>query len=70
MKTEAEQYLGMSMTYSLFEFVKEKFEELIDEQPNAPEKLEVEKLFIADQDLQVFALLFSFIYLISKSGFI
>ncbi|KAF2898302.1 hypothetical protein ILUMI_07873 [Ignelater luminosus] len=30
---EAEQYLGMSMTYSLFEFVKEKFDELIKEQP-------------------------------------
>lgn len=31
--SEAEQYLGMSMTYSLFEFVKEKFEELIVDQP-------------------------------------
>lgn len=30
---EAEQYLGMSMTYSLFEFVKERFEELIQDQP-------------------------------------
>lgn len=30
---EAEQYLGMSMTYSLFEFVKERFDELIKEQP-------------------------------------
>lgn len=31
--SEAEQYLGMSMTYSLFEFVKERFEELIQDQP-------------------------------------
>jgi len=30
---EAEQYLGMSMTYSLFEFVKEKFDEFIQQQP-------------------------------------
>lgn len=34
--TEAEQYLGMCMTYSLFEFLKEKFEELIEEQPEEP----------------------------------
>lgn len=26
---EADQYLGMSMTYSLFEFVREKFDDLI-----------------------------------------
>lgn len=31
---EAEQYLGMSMTYSLFELIKEKFDELIEEQNN------------------------------------
>lgn len=30
---EADQYLGMSMTYSLFEFVKERFEELIQDLP-------------------------------------
>ncbi|XP_044271498.1 RWD domain-containing protein 4 [Tribolium madens] len=30
---EALQFLGMSMTYSLFEFIKEKFEELMLEQP-------------------------------------
>ncbi|KAG5884355.1 hypothetical protein JTB14_030794 [Gonioctena quinquepunctata] len=50
--TEAEQYLGMSMTYSLFEFVKEKFEELINEQPDQPEKLEVEKLCISAPEAQ------------------
>lgn len=55
LKTEAEQYLGMSMTYSLFEFIKEKFDELIEEQPEEPEKLEVDKLCISEeQDLQVF----------------
>ena len=27
------QYLGMSMTYSLFEFVREKLEELLEGQP-------------------------------------
>ncbi|KAJ8944047.1 hypothetical protein NQ318_016245 [Aromia moschata] len=51
--TEAEQYLGMSMTYSLFEFVKEKFDELIEEQPeHVSEKLEVDKLCISDQEPQ------------------
>lgn len=41
------------MTYSLFEFIKEKFDELIEEQPNEPEKLEVEKICITDQEPQV-----------------
>nr|XP_023027812.1 RWD domain-containing protein 4 [Leptinotarsa decemlineata] len=50
--TEAQQYLGMSMTYSLFEFVKEKFEELINEQPDEPEKLEIEKICISSPDTQ------------------
>ncbi|CAH1104272.1 unnamed protein product [Psylliodes chrysocephalus] len=50
--SEAEQYLGMSMTYSLFEFLKEKFEDLIEEQPDEPEKLEVEKLCITENDQQ------------------
>ncbi|CAG9831924.1 unnamed protein product [Diabrotica balteata] len=49
LRTEAEQYLGMSMTYSLFEFLKEKFDELINEQPDEPEKLEVEKLCISEE---------------------
>ena len=31
--TEGEQYLGMSMTYSLFEYVKENFDKLLEEQP-------------------------------------
>lgn len=53
MKEEAEQYLGMSMTYSLFEFVKEKFEELIKEQPNEPLKIHVEKLCITEEDTPV-----------------
>lgn len=53
LKIEAEQYLGMSMTYSLFEFIKEKFDDLIEEQPNDPEKLEVEKLCIAELEPQV-----------------
>lgn len=47
-KTEAEQYLGMSMTYSLFEFVKEKFDELIKEQPEHEETPDVDKLCISD----------------------
>lgn len=29
MLEEADQYLGMSMTYSLFEFVREKFDDLV-----------------------------------------
>lgn len=46
--SEAEQYLGMSMTYSLFEFVKEKFDELIQEQPEEAviDSNEIEKLTI------------------------
>ncbi|KAK7790076.1 hypothetical protein R5R35_012998 [Gryllus longicercus] len=32
---EAEQYLGAAMTYTLFEFVKEKAEELVAAQPDA-----------------------------------
>jgi hypothetical protein len=32
---EAEQYLGTAMTYTLFEFVKEKFEELLAGQPES-----------------------------------
>ncbi|KAJ8967504.1 hypothetical protein NQ314_002819 [Rhamnusium bicolor] len=52
-KVEAEQYLGMSMTYSLFEFVKEKFDELIEEQPeHVAEKLDMDKLTVFDQELQ------------------
>jgi hypothetical protein len=32
---EAEQYLGTAMTYTLFEFVKEKMEELLAGQPES-----------------------------------
>ena len=31
---EAEQFLGMSMTYSLFEYVKENMDNLLEEQPD------------------------------------
>jgi hypothetical protein len=37
---EADQYLGMSMTYTLFEFLKERFDTLIAEQPENPETSE------------------------------
>ncbi|KAF7288047.1 RWD domain-containing protein 4 [Rhynchophorus ferrugineus] len=47
---EAEQYIGMSMTYSLFEFLKEKFDELIAEQPESPVELDVGKLCISEQE--------------------
>ncbi|KAF5283503.1 hypothetical protein FQR65_LT02656 [Abscondita terminalis] len=46
---EADQYLGMSMTYSLFEFVKEKFEELIETELNEVElNHEVKELTISE----------------------
>jgi hypothetical protein len=32
---EAQQYLGTAMTYTLFEFVKEKMEELLAGQPQS-----------------------------------
>jgi len=32
---EAEQYLGTAMTYTLFEFVKEKMEDLLGGQPES-----------------------------------
>lgn len=32
---EAEQYLGTAMTYTLFEFVKERLEELLAGQPES-----------------------------------
>ena len=37
MSSEAEQYLGMSMTYSLFEYAKENLETLLVNQPEAVE---------------------------------
>ncbi|KRT79263.1 hypothetical protein AMK59_8572, partial [Oryctes borbonicus] len=52
---EAEQYLGMSMTYSLFEFIKEKFDELIvDQSEECVVEQDVEKLSICEtQDVAV-----------------
>jgi len=47
-KTEAEQYLGMSMTYSLFEYVKEKFDELIEEQPENPVEVDMDRLCLTE----------------------
>lgn len=51
------------MTYSLFEFIKEKFDELIVEQPNEPEKLEVDKLCITDQEPQVLGFLCGLLFI-------
>ncbi|CAH0556164.1 unnamed protein product [Brassicogethes aeneus] len=48
-KEEAEQFLGMSMTYSLFEFVKEKFEDLMKEQPEETEIADVDRLKICEE---------------------
>ncbi|XP_045473546.1 RWD domain-containing protein 4 [Harmonia axyridis] len=42
------QFLGMSMTYSLFEAVKEKFEELIVVQPDKIDPSSIERLTISD----------------------
>ncbi|KAK5644316.1 hypothetical protein RI129_005616 [Pyrocoelia pectoralis] len=49
---EAEQYLGMSMTYSLFEFIKEKFDDLVQELINAEIVInnKVEDLTLSEQD--------------------
>ncbi|KAK9873340.1 hypothetical protein WA026_022145 [Henosepilachna vigintioctopunctata] len=55
-REEGKQFLGMSMTYSLFECVKEKFEEIIQEQPEHEINYSaVEKLVISDnleEDIQ------------------
>lgn len=50
---EAEQYLGMSMTYSLFEFIKEKFDELLEEQPEAVDNIEIERLTIMEPQVRL-----------------
>jgi len=54
-KEESEQYLGMSMTYSLFEWVKESFDTLIEKQPETidvvVDKIE-KKLKIEDPDAE------------------
>ncbi|XP_044753794.1 RWD domain-containing protein 4 [Coccinella septempunctata] len=45
---QGNQFLGMSMTYSLFEAVKEKFEELIQEQPDKVDPSSIDRLTISD----------------------
>lgn len=69
--SEAEQYLGMSMTYSLFEFVKEEFEKLIEQQPEETnDKLDVDKLCASDQEpQQVFFFSFFLCFVIYSSLF-
>lgn len=49
MESEAEQYLGMSMTYSLFEIIKEKFDDVIAEQPDTLESY-TEKSLVLEND--------------------
>ena len=51
-KAEAEQYLGMSMTYSLFEFVKEHLDELLNDQPDVIQEVteRVESVAIKDPE--------------------
>ena len=47
---EADQFLGMSMTYSLFEYVKENFDSLLENQPDFVENIseKVEKIALDD----------------------
>eukprot|EP00092_Neocalanus_flemingeri_P006434 GFUD01006933.1.p1 GENE.GFUD01006933.1~~GFUD01006933.1.p1 ORF type:complete len:195 (+),score=57.69 GFUD01006933.1:75-659(+) len=49
-KDEADQFLGMSMTYSLFEWVKESLDTLLESQPESLFEVcdEVEKLSVKD----------------------
>jgi len=49
-KDEADQFLGMSMTYSLFEWVKESIDTLLESQPESLQTVcdEVEKLSVKD----------------------
>jgi len=49
---EAEQYLDMSMTYSLFEYVKENLDTLLEHQPDFVENIsdKVEKIDLDDDD--------------------
>jgi len=51
-KEEAENFLGMSMTYSLFEYVKENFDSLFALQPEVIELLndKVEKIKLDDDE--------------------
>ena len=49
---EADQFLGMSMTYSLFEYVKENFDSLLENQPDFVENIseKVEKIALDDDE--------------------
>eukprot|EP00090_Calanus_glacialis_P026206 TRINITY_DN4113_c0_g1_i1.p1 TRINITY_DN4113_c0_g1~~TRINITY_DN4113_c0_g1_i1.p1 ORF type:complete len:195 (-),score=69.15 TRINITY_DN4113_c0_g1_i1:58-642(-) len=49
-KEEAEQFLGMSMTYSLFEWVRESLDTLLENQPESLQIVcdEVDKLSVKD----------------------
>lgn len=59
------------MTYSLFEFVKEEFEKLIEQQPEETnDKLDVDKLCASDQEpQQVFFFSFFLCFVIYSSLF-
>jgi hypothetical protein len=53
---EAEQYLGTAMTYTLFEFVKEKLEELLAGQPESfisDVTDSVDRITISDTQVQI-----------------
>ena len=52
--TEAEQYLGMSMTFTIFEYVKENLETILAEQPNELQTNTVDEVSekLASSDLQ------------------
>lgn len=50
MAAEAEQFLGMSMTYSLFEIIKEKFDEVIVEQPDTLESYTEKSLVLENNE--------------------
>ena len=54
MNTEAEQYLGMSMTFTIFEYVKENLETILAEQPNELQTNTVDEVSekLASSDLQ------------------
>lgn len=50
---EAEQYLGAAMTYSLFEFVKEKEKELIEDQPEVVVNTDIDTADTKLQELEL-----------------
>lgn len=53
--SEAEQWLGSAMTYTLFQSVQEHLDDLIKTQPTSPGDLieKADKLTISDDTLQV-----------------